>query len=481
MGGWGKGKNRGNKGGKAGKGKQTWQQQAEENEEQPGYLKAVNPVWALNKAALRAYASNAGSPFYAAQNQLDADFLSVNNIMHKMEPYSSEIANRLGIALSEAGGTIGMGSSLLQKYTAEPKETGEKLGIQGAAGLFETDAGKAFAEAADAFNKHSTSAAKNTAALQAAATKWVNFLLDDPEAKAETIQRWVKSSARSYLAGMELLQWLAAASNLPQWAEKLKANKALQPKAVQKWTEKPSDRNRLMAALVAAYEAQVEIIQPKKAAEALSDGETKPVAPGKAAESSSSSQTGSSSTSDKKAKKKKKDKKSSKKDKKKNKKKDKKEDKKSKKKKSKKSSSSGSGSGSTKKKEGSGSESASASTRRKRKAEDVDQKDKQKEKKAKKEKKEKPRTVKVYRVTGATADGKMVVKKTDAHDEVDIDGEAMTVADVQLKLLTTLGYEEDFDNWSCRLLEEDGQISTVAPGFPAKDLVGDLVLVKKGG
>ena len=54
MGGWGK--NRGGKGGKGGKGKQTRQQQPEENEEQPAYLKAVavDPRWALNKAALRA-------------------------------------------------------------------------------------------------------------------------------------------------------------------------------------------------------------------------------------------------------------------------------------------------------------------------------------------------------------------------------------------------------------------------------------------
>ena len=174
-----------------------------------------------------------------------------------------------------------------------------------------------------------------------------------------------------------------------------------------------------------------------------------------AADSSSASQAGSSSTSDKKAKK----------------------DKKTKKKKSKKSNSSGSSS--TKKNEKSGSESASPSTLRKRKAEPLDKKDKPKEKKEKRSGGEKPRTVKVYRITGATPDGKMLAKKTDVHDKVEID-DTSTVADVQLKLLTALGFAEDASNWSCKQLE-DGKISGVAPDFPAKDLVGDIVLVKKGG
>jgi hypothetical protein len=396
----------------------------------------------------------------------------LNNLIQKMEPYTSEVANRLGIALSEAGGTISMGSSLLETYAADPTQTGEKLGVQGLADLFQTDAGKAFVEAAAAFNKHDNSAAKTTAVLQAAARKGVGFLLDDPTEKAKTVQRLVKSAARSYLVGMELLQWLAAAKHLPKWAAKLKANKALQPEAVQKWMRQPSEKKRLVAALVAAYEEQVDS-QPKRAAQGLSDSEASPVAVAEAADSSSASQAGSSSTSDKKAKRNR-SKKSSKKDKKKAKK-----DKKTKKKKSKKSNSSGSGSSSTKKNEKSGSESASPSTLRKRKAEPLDKKDKPKEKKEKRSGGEKPRTVKVYRITGATPDGKMLAKKTDVHDKVEID-DTTTVADVQLKLLTALGFAEDASNWSCKQLE-DGKISGVAPDFPAKDLVGDIVLVKKGG
>ena len=166
MGSWGK--NRGGKGGKGNKGKHAKQQMSEDKEELT-YLKAVDPRWALNKAALRAYASTTGSPFYAAQSQSDADFLSLGNMLQKMEPYTSELANRLGIALSEAGGTISMGKLLLEKYAEDPTQTGEKLGIQGLAALFQTDAGKAFVEAAAVFNKHDSSAAKTSAALQAAA------------------------------------------------------------------------------------------------------------------------------------------------------------------------------------------------------------------------------------------------------------------------------------------------------------------------
>ena len=50
-----------------------------------------------------------GSPFYAGQGQADSDFLSLGSIIEKQHPYTAELANRFGIALSVTGSTIGMG------------------------------------------------------------------------------------------------------------------------------------------------------------------------------------------------------------------------------------------------------------------------------------------------------------------------------------------------------------------------------------
>ena len=174
-------------------------------------------------------------------------------MLEKMERYTSEVANRLGIALSEAGGTVSMGAELLQKYAAETEKTGEKLGFEGVADLLKTDPGKAFLAAAATFNKHKADSPKDKAALENAAKKWVDFLTDDPRGKAAAVQRMVMAAARTCLLGMELLQWLAAAKDLPGWAGKLKPQKGLQPENVQKWLRQPSDKSRLVAALVASY------------------------------------------------------------------------------------------------------------------------------------------------------------------------------------------------------------------------------------
>ena len=156
-------------GGKGSKGSKGKSSKKEEAKEKPEYLKAVDGRWHITKASLRAYASMSGSPFYASLSQTDSDFLNLKNIIEKEAPYTTEIMNRMGIALSEAGGTIGMGKDLLLKYAAEPASTGEKLGVQGVLELLQSDAGKAFVAAAATFNKHEDNS-KAAAALQTAAT-----------------------------------------------------------------------------------------------------------------------------------------------------------------------------------------------------------------------------------------------------------------------------------------------------------------------
>ena len=366
--------------GKGGKGRKAQVQFEEAKAKNAEYLQAVDARWNLVKGSLRPYASMSGSPFYASASQSDADYLSLANVAQRMESHTSEVVNRLGIALSEAGGTMTMGHDLLSRYGTDAAQAGEKLGFAAMLELLESEKGKLFVEAAAIHNKHNEAAAKDAKALEAAATNWVEFLLDDTKGKAKVAQRLAKAAAKSYLLSMELLQWLAAAKNLTAWAAKLKGTKTLQPEKVQKWLRAPTDKKKLVAALVAAHQAQIEV--QHRRGDALSDSEgassAKSVGGGGDPSSSESGGVGSSSAekAKKKTKKDKKDKKTKKSDKKEKKHKEKKTEKKDKKdkKKTKKSSSSNPSSSPEEQ-----AESDSPSTRRKRKADATPAKENEKE------------------------------------------------------------------------------------------------------
>ena len=302
-GGAGRGKGgKGRKGSKSSESKPTQKDGSATKELE--YLQAVQPQWHINKASLRPFASATGSPFYTGRSQSDADFLSTANIMeNKLEPYASEIVNRLGLAVSEAGGTVSMGSELLEKYAADPAEVATKLGIQGVTELLQSEAGKAFVQAAAVFNRNDETVPKTTAALQTAAVRWTDFLLENPKAKAKAVQRLVKSSATLYLLGMELLQWLAAAQHPQKWANKMKAQKSLQNEKVQKWLRAPSEKDRLTAAIVASYQEQIEPPQKKRQALSDSEGPSPPSVAADGAESSGGEEKSDSSHDKKKAKK----------------------------------------------------------------------------------------------------------------------------------------------------------------------------------
>lgn len=90
--------------GKGGKGRKAQGQSEEPKVKKADYVQAVDARWNLVKGSLRPYASMSGSPFYAPASQSDAEYLSLANVAQRMESHTSEVVNRLGIALSEAGG-----------------------------------------------------------------------------------------------------------------------------------------------------------------------------------------------------------------------------------------------------------------------------------------------------------------------------------------------------------------------------------------
>ncbi|CAE7371484.1 unnamed protein product [Symbiodinium sp. CCMP2456] len=256
----------------------------------------------------------------------------------------------------------------------------------------------------------------------------------------------VKTAAKSYLLGMELLQWLAAMEHRDGWASKMKATKSLQPDKLQKWIRSPSDDLRLMEALLAAYRSQVDV-RPEGKSRGLSDSDGSEQA---VAKSTSSPRSDSDDSDDRRGEKRKKkakkdsdsskDKKSKKKEKERRGKKGKKEDHPKKKKKA----------GKDKK-----SHKTSSSSGKTSKAED------------KKPSPEDDLTLKIRRVTGLTAEGRIAVKDTDLYDEIQFDSAEATLTDVLVQFFEAQSSKEEFDNWSVKALIQGKCVEISAPTTPA--------------
>ena len=93
--------------------------------------------------------------------------------------------------------------------------------------------------------------------LQEAVGVWVQYFGEDCKEKAKDWQRLARSCATQYVFAMDMLQRLALGKNVTEWAERVKERKDLQPEEVQKWLRGPTSTDRLTAALVASYTAQV--------------------------------------------------------------------------------------------------------------------------------------------------------------------------------------------------------------------------------
>ena len=95
---------------------------------EPKYLQAVDSKWHFGKASLRPYASESGSPFYT-RGMSDADHLALRNVLDRLSPNTAGACNSMGVALSEAGGTINMMTDFVDRYLNDPVTCLQKLGL----------------------------------------------------------------------------------------------------------------------------------------------------------------------------------------------------------------------------------------------------------------------------------------------------------------------------------------------------------------
>eukprot|EP00435_Cladocopium_sp_Y103_P026876 s242_g6.t1 len=194
------------------------------------------------------------TPFYT-RGKSDADHLALRNVLDRLSPNTAEACNRMGVALSEAGGTINMMADFVDRYLSDPVKCLQKLGLDHLAADMDRSKAKQLRAAAQVFDRN-FSGDKPKLSLAEAAAAWVDYFSTDGKEKATSWQRLARSSAIQFVFAMEMLQWFALGKDPKAWADKVKTRKDLQPDEVQKWLRGPSSKERLENALRASYLAQ---------------------------------------------------------------------------------------------------------------------------------------------------------------------------------------------------------------------------------
>ena len=154
---------------------------------EPKYLQAVDSKWHFGKASLRPYASESGSPFYT-RGMSDADHLALRNILDRLSPNTAEACNRMGVALSEAGGTINMMTDFVDRYLNDPVTCLQKLGLDHLAADMGKSKAKQLRTAAQVFDRN-FAADKPKLSLAEAAAAWVDYFSTDGKEEAKSWQR----------------------------------------------------------------------------------------------------------------------------------------------------------------------------------------------------------------------------------------------------------------------------------------------------
>ena len=419
------------------------------------------------KAVLRNSIDQESSALQKEKTKMnDFNFLAHKNLKKLVTPQNHHLLRRPGVGISEAAGTLKVGTDMLGQM--------ENLDIEPLTAALGKDAVQ---EALQVLNTMDATVERPRDELVKALSVLEKTFAETPAMEESAIKLTVMAS-RLYLLGMHLLPLLAGLSD-PQWWGSQVPESLSSSKKFQAWKADPGDRKKMKAALATLLCEKIEEASGAGNNDAanlfgrtLSKG-----APGGSSESASSH------------------------------KKYKKTDKKEKKKKAKKSSSGPSSSTTEKKKKTkkrdakkkkAKKDSSDESSRSKQenvssapdviaeKAEKRGKEPKEKEGKRKREGKAETATeggqpvVKVRRVSGTTSDGRVTVREDDRFDEVVVKSTEWTLAEMLQDLFAASGQAEDLKNWTVKILE-DGKCKPVALDTTPAALHHEVVLIKKGG
>lgn len=182
-----------------------------------------------------------------------------------LSPYATEHCGRtahtclrIGLALSESAGTLEMGAQAMAGYLGDDPAA-MKQGFRKLAEFFASSDGKDFTAAAAALNKNADSPPSSEHDVEEAVEKWCQGL-DVLKENAKNMRRVAKSSARTYLFTMDILEQLAFHLHPSEVLQQVDQES---PVLEAKFLKKPQDKKQKQKALVAAYLKQV--FNPTKA------------------------------------------------------------------------------------------------------------------------------------------------------------------------------------------------------------------------
>ena len=413
------------------------------------------------KALLRTAPNAEGSVFVKSkfhQKQDDFTYLSSKELKKRLTSDDHHLLRRPGVGLSEAASAIQAGSDILKNL--------KQLDLEGLERILSDNS---IVEALRVLNTWDEAGGqRDHKALTTALGALHEKLVKEDNNLEELAVKATVAASRLYVMGAHLLPLAAALGDPAWWQEKLPAE-ILDNERGSRWKAAPQDPQKMLSALAALLRQKIEEQEGQGKNDAASLFARK-VGPPQARASPSPKRSESDGPDSDSSAKKKKDKK--------RKAKTSKKSKKDKAKKSKKRKSSSSTAASSK--------TSSVKPKDKKDKKDTKQKRKEPEEKAEKPRKDKPAAkaahkaaVTVRRITTAVEDGRIELTDEDPKDDVDIVNDHMTVGEVADKALISLGLEDDADNWECKLVEKNGEVSRVARDFPARELESELILVAK--
>ena len=178
----------------------------------------------------------------------------------------------MGVGLSEGAAVLQEGFKVLGKYfgpDVDPAVAFDKLGLASLA----ADAPPKVLAAISHLNR-SNSEERTEESVQTAVRRWLRWLQTDSATKAQNLSKVARLAARLYVFAVEGIEQVALAEDPAVWAAALRANQALQPKAVRKFAADPSSPDLLIAAVTASYVDQA--MPTTKRSVELSDDELVP-------------------------------------------------------------------------------------------------------------------------------------------------------------------------------------------------------------
>ncbi|CAK9064423.1 unnamed protein product [Durusdinium trenchii] len=235
--------------------------------------KAPDPGQRLPKFLLAPYVDDVGCPFYC-RGQEEDQVLKPSTIAAGATSQNSEWASRLGIALSEASGVAEMGAATMEELFGEAVDINKMLSAMGVVELqklLDSSEGAKYLAACTHLNKLNE-AERDDDSVKEAVAAWLAWWTEDAAKKAKAFRKLARVAGRLYLWSVDSLEQLAFAGHPVAYAKAMKAaitEESLE--AVKRWQKDPQSEGKLLKALRATYDAQVQGKKKRKTRRGLAE------------------------------------------------------------------------------------------------------------------------------------------------------------------------------------------------------------------